>query len=494
MNADQSRMPLLEALTRMQAVERVSLHTPGHKRGSGLPAAFARLAWPLAAWDATEIPGLDDLYDPHGPLREAQDLAARAFGSESAHFLVGGATAGNLAAVLAALRPGDLALVARGAHQSVWRALDLARARVVPLWPRVLRRGGAAYLGPLAAGTVAAALRAHGDAAALIVTSPTYHGAVSDVSALAAAAHAAGAAVVVDEAHGAHLPFHPALPPSAVSAGADLVVHSLHKMTAALTQTGLLHMCGGRMDRGRVSAALRTVQTSSPSYLLMASIDAVRAQLATDGERLLTALLAALSAGAERLRACAPGLLAAPAPADVEALRCDPCKWTLDAAALGCAGSELAAKLRERYGIFAELYDERHVLLLWTYGNGVYDVERTVSALAGLHDGRPAAAVRPAGGCGADALTAAADEFAGVFPVIHPFTGRERIARAPLAAAAGRELAEAIVPYPPGIPLALRGEPLPAGMIPRVARLAAAGVRVDGVDAEGCVRYVEERE
>lgn len=478
-------MPLIEALIQAQGRERVSGHMPGHKGGRALPPVIARHAGAFAAWDVTELPGTDDLYAPTGPLREAQSLAARAFGSDGTLFLVGGSTAGMLASILALLRPGEKALVARDSHQSVWHALELADARAVPLWPAAVSAGGLTFSGTVTGTTLERALARHPDARCLIVTSPTYFGFAADLRELAAIAHAAGVAVIVDEAHGAHLPFHPDLPESALAAGADVVVHSAHKMTAALTQTAFLHWQGKRVDPRRLLAKLRLVQTSSPSYLLLASLDAVRSQLAVEGEKLLADALQALEQGADRMRRRLPGVLVLPEPAQTRAagwrMAFDPFKWTLDARALNLSGYGLQAELCER-GVAAELSDACRVLFLWSYATCARDLERLVDALeeiaakappvrptADVDDGSQTAGVRGAG---------CAD--AGDFPEIacrEPRASR----RVALQEAVGYRLAEPLTVYPPGIPLVLRGETLSADMAVRVAADRRADVRIDGL-------------
>ena len=470
---EQSQTPIVDALTRHQRAERVSLHTPGHKAGRGLPAQVAHLAGPFAAWDATELPGLDDLYAPGGPIEQAQALAAEAFGCDATHFLVGGSTAGNLAAILAVVRPGDVVLVGRNAHHSVWSGLELARARVVVLNPPVVRSSaGLPLWGALPDSHLQGALQRHPDARALVLTSPTYEGVASDVEALVRTAHAADVVVLVDEAHGVHFPFHPDLPMSAVQAGADVVVHSAHKMAAALTQTAFQHVSGPRVDPGAVRRALRTVQTSSPSYLLLASLDAVRAQLATEGRARIDVMVRLLRDAAGRLERERPELLV---QLDGDLAR-DPFKWVLDARAYGCEGCVLADKLRENYGIFVELCDERSVLLLWTYGNRRRDVERVVDALL---DVCPVTAHQT--GAAASFAEDSWETSATDAPIdVRPFTGAT--AWLPVAAAVGRRAAMPVIAYPPGIPLTLCGERFTERVCARLVRLRALGVRVDGLN------------
>lgn len=480
---DRIELPILEALEQHCSDERVSLHVPGHKGGQGLPQAFAAFASAVARMDQTELPGLDDLYQPVGPIAEAQRLAAKAYGSAETHFLVGGSTAGNLAAVLAAVGRQERVIVARNAHQSIWHALELADARVSVVTPPLLSTGaGGAVWGPLTPSLLREALARWPDAKAVICTSPTYTGVVSPLGELTALVHEAGMILLVDEAHGAHLPFHPDMPESAVRAGADLVVQSLHKMTGALTQTGLLHRSGGRVDATRLLRALRMVQTSSPSYILLASIDTVRAELVVAGERLLGQMAAQLSSAAQCLREEFPSLLwEAP-----DKRSYDPFKWLLYAPALGYSGIELAQRLLRKHGIFTEWADEVHILCAWSYANSAQDVQAVVAALR--EEGRNAAASVQAHALSLDAAAWAAQALTS-FVELTPRAPlhAKGSGKVPLRAAIGGRVLDAVTVYPPGVPLLLPGERLTQPLCDCIEAALRAKIRVDGVASDGSV-------
>ena len=225
--------------------------------------------------DITELPGFDNLAHPTGLLKELQERAARVFGAEETWFLVGGSTAGIMVSVFAAFQRGDEVLLASNCHLSVWRAAHLGGMK-----PVLLETGSSASffdtstMPPLP--TVEEgrqAFQAHPALKGMVLTSPSYEGAVADVRGIADAVHGAGGTLVVDCAHGAHFGFHPALPESPVRQGADLVVQSLHKTLPAMTQTAILHRASDRVDSRRIRRFLNTFQTSSPSYVLLASID-----------------------------------------------------------------------------------------------------------------------------------------------------------------------------------------------------------------------------
>ena len=241
-------------------------HMPGHKRntallGTGLPYGL----------DITEIDGFDDLHHARGIIREGQECAAKLYHADESHYLVNGSTVGLLSAILGSTRPGDRVIIARNCHKSVYNAIFLNDLKPVYIYPDMIP--GTDICGPVSAAQAAALIREYPDAKAVIITSPTYDGIVSDVAAIAEEAHKNGIPLILDEAHGAHFGFHPYFPKNGNQLGADLVIHSLHKTMPSLTQTALLHMNGELADRDNVRRYLHMLQSSSPSYILMASID-----------------------------------------------------------------------------------------------------------------------------------------------------------------------------------------------------------------------------
>ncbi len=239
-------------------------HMPGHKRRA--------LPFPNPyTIDITEIDGFDNLHHAEGLIREAEERAAKLYGADRSYYLVNGSTCGLLAAICAAARRGDKVLAARNCHKAVYHAVSMQGLAVEFLYPAITRGD---LQGQITAAQVEEALTKHPDIAVVILTSPTYEGIVSDVAAIAACCHAHGAALIVDEAHGAHFGFGAGFPENAVRLGADAVIMSLHKTLPSFTQTALLHCNGTRIDPGRVARYLGVYETSSPSYLFMAGMDA----------------------------------------------------------------------------------------------------------------------------------------------------------------------------------------------------------------------------
>ena len=244
-----------------------AFHMPGHKRNKSLLGI--ELPYDL---DITEIDGFDDLHHADGILKEEQERAARVFGAEESHFLVNGSTAGILSAVMGCTRRGDKILVARHCHKSIYHAIymnGLVPRYVYPEFDISMHMNG-----EISKEDVAKALEAEPDIKAVVIVSPNYDGVVSDVKGIAEVVHSYGIPLIVDEAHGPHFGFHPAFPERANDLGADVVINSLHKTLPSLTQTAILHINGKFANRRRIKKYLDMLQSSSPSYILMSSIDA----------------------------------------------------------------------------------------------------------------------------------------------------------------------------------------------------------------------------
>ena len=244
-----------------------AFHMPGHKRNLDLMDGTS----PYRI-DITEIDGFDDLHHAEGILKEAQERAAEVYHADETHFLVNGSTVGILSAILGTTEKGDSILVARNCHKSVYHAIYLNELDPVYLYPKFDTELGLST--EIDAADVQKALEEHPGIRAVMIVSPTYDGVVSDIEKIAEIVHEAGCLLIVDEAHGAHFGFDPYFLKSANMYGADLVINSLHKTLPALTQTALLHVNGERVNRRKVKRYLDMLQTSSPSYILMASIDA----------------------------------------------------------------------------------------------------------------------------------------------------------------------------------------------------------------------------
>lgn len=487
-----AKAPLYEALLEYKARREVSFHVPGHKNGTayGGKDLGSELAQVMEI-DVTEITGTDDLHHPQGVIREAQQLAAAAFGAEETFFLVGGSTAGNLALILSVCTaPGDVLLVQRNVHKSVIHGLMLAQARAVFLAPQLDGASGLATI-PSAA-TVREALRRYPGAKGLLVTHPNYYGMGASLRPLAALCRASGVPLLVDEAHGAHYGLHPALPESALQAGADGVVQSTHKMLTALTMGAMLHVQGGLLDRRLLRQRLAMVQSSSPSYPIMASLDLCRSLLESHGPAFFAAGLAA----AEQLRR---GVLALPRFALLEPPGArgddtaydtqDPFKAVLYDTTGHMAGYELQEKL-EAAGCIPEMCDERHVVLALGPGTREQDITSLLLALERIAADQVTTIIEPdrfstwntvsKPDISGKAEALAIDVISEPVPFSLVPLPQEETETIALEESAGRCAAEMIIPYPPGIPLLYPGEEIGERTMEQLIALRGAAAKCQG--------------
>ena len=487
MTADerQRRAPLAAAMCAYGEAGALAFHTPGHKQGLGAHALLRELVTEAGLREEVSLmEELDDLHEPTGCIEEAQDLAAALYGADAAFFAVNGTTGAIHAMLVAALSPGDTVLVPRNVHRSVFGGLVLADARPVYIEPIVDEALGIAH--GLSTEAVREACRLHPEAKALLLVSPTYYGVASDVRAIAEIVHAAGMALLVDEAHGAHLAFSDDLPESAIAAGADLVAQSTHKLLGAMTQASLLLLREGRIEKERVQRAMSLLTSTSPNYLLLASLDIARLQIAEVG----AAHLARAVGLARKLRHevnATPGLFSfgEERMGGAGAFALDPLKLTVTVTGLGLTGAEAAHILRHEHKIEAELFDAQNVLFLLTYADTEESAGRLLAALRSLAQRRTAQAATAAAAAiavpdGRKAQTAvrlpAAPPVA--IPPREAFYRRSVPCR--LREAAGRIAAETIAFYPPGIPVICTGEVFTAEVCRYIEAMAAAGLKVTG--------------
>lgn len=439
---------------------------PGHKRqGMGeLPAGLAQL-------DITEIEGFDNLHQPEGILQEMQQYAASVYGAEETFYLVGGSTCGILSAVSAAIPRGGKLLIARNCHKSVYHAAYLRELQLSYLYPRLLPEIGICEA--VTAGQVQEALTAEPDVCGVLIVSPTYEGRIAEVEKIAGIVHEYGIPLIVDEAHGAHLGFHPAFAAGSSRAGADLVVTSVHKTLPAMTQTALLHVKGKRIDRERLRRFLRIYQSSSPSYVLMASIDnAVR--LAAEGEALFEQLYENWNSLLERLSVL-KNLTVWPAAAMAKTeyqKHQDIGKLVISVKNTDLTGKELYSRLLEEYGLQMEMATDSYVLAMFTIGDTFDGYERLADALLeidrGLKRTRQAEINRE-----------------------YPSGKREQVpfARAwdtpgawvPLKEAPDRYVGEFLNIYPPGIPILVPGERMETADQRLIEQYLTDGLNVQGI-------------
>jgi arginine decarboxylase len=442
----------LECLDRFAAGE-APFHTPGHKGSTALTGVTVAGDHPLAG-------GLDTMKLSHGTLLEAERRAADAYGAAFCRMSTGGSTHCNQALALSIGAPGDEVVVARTLHRSL--LLGLVLAGLEPVWvePQVSAETGLAI--GYAPETVAAALRSHPRARAVLLSDPSYVGTCSDLAAHADVAHEAGVPLVVDAAWAAHFGFHPSLPPHALGAGADAMVTSAHKTLPAYDQGALLLAQTERIDPSRLTRSFDALATTSPAGAILASVDAARALLVRDGEEMLGRTIAAVAQARARLR-------------KIEGLRVlegplmDPVKLTVSLAGTGAHGVSVEQDLADA-GVPIELADRDTIVALVTLADEPAAIERLTEALAESIERRRGTPRK---------ISGAASWIVSPRPRVSPrdaFFGT--VETIPFAEAVGRVSAELIALYPPGVPVLAPGEEITERTLGSLSAAAGDGVRI----------------
>jgi arginine decarboxylase len=478
----QRRTPYFDALRDYVDSGTVPFHTPGHKQGVGMHARLRDFIGDnVLAIDLTQIRGLDDLNQPQGPILEAMRLAGEAYGADHTYFLINGSTAGNQAMLMTALRPGDKVLLPRNSHKSATSALIMSATMPVYMPPEVDHDLHIDHC--VTPDTVQAALDAHPDAKAVFITSPTYYGATADLGAIEKIVHGSDKILLVDEAWGPHLHFHPELPPSATSVGVDACVNSTHKLLAGMSQASMLHTRGKRIDQGRLRSTLRIFQSTSPQLVLLASLDVCRMQMATEGEALLTRTLQ-LSRDVRRRLNQIPGVycmgpeqIGRPGIAGYDETRI-----VITVKNLGYTGYEAEEILRKRYNVQVELADLFNVVALLSIGDTEASAGKLVDAVAELsREDRPIDIYAPTGILERRLATGTYK-----IPPIPELVVTPREAflsdcvEVPFKKSAGRVCVEVVTPYPPGIPILCPGERITQETIEYLQLELKAGVHIQG--------------
>lgn len=454
-------------------------HMPGHKRripellntdtkdtgmvGEDIPYHI----------DITEISGFDNLHHAEGILKEAQQRAARLYGSQETFYLINGSTCGILAAVSACTTGNGKILMARNCHKAAYHAVQLRELQAVYLYPERISEKRLTVNGPILPEQVEAALSADPGIQAVLVTSPTYDGAVSDVGAIARTAHRHGVPLIVDEAHGAHFGFHSCFPENSVKLGADIVIHSLHKTLPSLTQTALLHVNGTLVNRQMLREYLGIYQTSSPSYVLMAGMDRCIRLLEEGGRELFEQFARRL----EWFRRETEDLT------QVRTVRMtgqwDPSKLIITAG--GRSGLWLGEMLRKRYSLEMEMETEEYVLALTSVADsdeGFRRLEEAVKELDGEITGE-------AGTKSTDERETSVLSCVAGIPRITITRAKELPGRTVnLEESSGMISREYVYLYPPGIPLIVPGEEISETVL-----TALMGYREQGISLQGMKDY-----
>lgn len=463
--------PLLDALRQSVQRPHAAFYAPGHKQGKGssqmIQDLFGKAAFEA---DLPELPELDNLFAPEGVIAEAQQLAAITFGATKTWFLVNGSTCGIMAAILATCGVGDKIILPRNIHQSAIAGLIHSGAVPIFINPEFDHDSGLAF--NVTTTAVKQALFDHPDTKAVMMLHPTYQGVGSDLKAIADLTHEYNIPLLVDEAHGAHFGFHSQLPPSAMSLGADLAVQSTHKTLSAMTQASMLHLQGNRVCSQRISRALQLVQSTSPSYLLLASLDAARQQIATNGTRLMNQTIALAIEARTKIAEMANLSVLTP-KIQPGCQHYDLTRLTLDLWQLGITGFEADEILHEQLGVTCELPLLHHLTFIISLGNTAEDINKLIKACQTLS--QSCASHEP---LNIDHIYQPSVTY---HQVISPreayFATTETIS---INEAGDRVSGELICPYPPGIPILMPGEVITIKAINYLKQIIAAGGTITG--------------
>lgn len=471
MDKSQFETPLLEALLEYARSSPSRFHVPGHGGGRGAPPDLvAVLGGAVFSMDVTELPGLDDLNSPTGVIARAQELASRAFGADRSFFLANGTTLGLQALVLAAGQPGDKLILPRNSHRSIIGGLILAGIDPVFITPTVVPGFNFAAGVPTAA--IERALGDHPGACALLCIHPTYYGTVGDTAGVSRLARAAGMPLLADEAHGSHLYFHPQYPLGALEAGADAAVQSMHKTGGSLTQSSILHIKGPFLDGDRVFSVVKLIQTSSPSYILMASLDAARRQLAVRGTDLWQEVLEISGEIRERLSGIRGLEVFGSRFLDGDGVfDYDRSRVVVRVSGTGIRGYQAARWLAD-HGIFVEMADRDNIVLVLGPGIDREDCRKLARAVGDLaaREGKDCALLpTPEIPCARAVVKLREAWFAPSRPVR-------------LGDSAGRVCGEWVAVYPPGIPVLIPGEEITPEVVNYLAGAREAGAGFQGPD------------
>lgn len=468
---------LFEKLRDYGGSETYPYHMPGHKRqGMGvLPPQLAEL-------DITEIEGFDNLHQPEGVLRKLQQYAAAAYGAEKAYYLVGGSTCGILSAVSAAIPRGGRLLISRNCHKSIYHAAYLRQLQLSYLYPEQVPEVDICEA--VSPEQVREALEREQDIDGVLIVSPTYEGRIAEVEEIARIVHGYDIPLIVDEAHGAHLGFHPAFAQGSSRAGADLVVTSVHKTLPAMTQTALLQVNGPLVDRGLVRRFLRIYQSSSPSYVLMASIDNAIRLAREEGGRLFGQMTENWNGMLERLTACRALTIwpSVSLPRTEYQKHQDIGKLVISVKNTGITGQELYRELLERYGLQLEMACDSYVLAMFTLGDVPRGYQRLTEALLEIDNRLQRSGDGETLRSGTEEMRRPEETALGRRASLPLWKSWDSPTEwSALEDAVGRYVGDFLNIYPPGTPILVPGERLEEADRHRIERYLAGGLNVQGI-------------
>ncbi len=464
----QERAPILEALEEFKSRRIVPFDVPGHKRGRGNAELAGFLGDACLSVDVNSMKMLDNLCHPVSVIREAEALAAEAFGAAHAFFMVGGTTSSVQAMILTAAKRGETIILPRNVHRSVINAMILSGAVPVYVNPQTDERLGIS-LG-MRLEDVERAILLHPDAKAVFVNNPTYYGICSNLRAIADLAHAHGMMLLADEAHGTHFYFHDDLPEAAMHAGADMASISMHKSGGSLTQSSML-LIGPNVHEGYVHQIINLTQTTSASYLLLVSLDISRRNLAIRGREMVGNVIRLVAYARDEINAIGDYYAYGRELIDGDAV-CDfdVTKLSIYTRSIGLAGIEVYDVLRDEYDIQTEFGDIANLLAYVSVGDRPKDIERLVAALSEIRRNyrKDSSKMLRAEYIDPEVVAAPQEAF---------YAEKESL---PIEETAGRVCSEFVMCYPPGIPILAPGERITDEILAYVRYAKKKGCQMTG--------------
>lgn len=467
-NHSQAHAPIYEALERFKRMRVVPFDVPGHKRGRGNPELVELLGAGCVSIDVNSMKPLDNLCHPISVIKEAEELAAEAFGAASAFLMVGGTTSAVQSMVLTACKRGDKIILPRNVHRSVINALVLCGAKPVYVNPDMDHKLGIA-LG-MKVSQVEQAIAEHPDAVAILVNNPTYYGICSNLKAIVELAHRHNMLALADEAHGTHFYFGEDMPISAMAAGADMASVSMHKSGGSLTQSSFL-LTGPNVSEGYTRQIINLTQTTSGSYLLLSSLDISRRNLALRGREEFAKVRALAQYARSEINSIGGYYAYCREIINENSIYdFDVTKLSVHTLDIGLAGIEVYDILRDEYDIQIEFGDIGNILAYISIGDRRQDIERLVSALAEIKRRYQK-----------DKAGMLSQEYIDPQVVVTPqeafYAEKESL---PIRDTAGRVCSEFVMCYPPGIPILAPGEKITQGILEYIEYAKMKGCSMTG--------------
>ncbi|MDR3256450.1 MAG: aminotransferase class I/II-fold pyridoxal phosphate-dependent enzyme [Endomicrobium sp.] len=472
----QSKAPLFDTLLAHAKRNVISFHCPGHKNGRSIDKELKNYTGEeVYKFDVTVFDEVDSLHDPIGPIKKAQELMAQAYGVKHSFFLVNGTSVGNMAMFLAACDSGDSIIVSRSSHKSITTGIIMSG--VWPIWiqPKIDQNLDLFFNSTYE--QVKDALDKYPEAKAVFITSPTYNGVVTELSKIIDLCHRRGKIVLVDEAHGGHLIFNKQLPESAVTAGADLCVQSTHKILSAMSQGSVLHFNSKIVDFNRVKKIVSMLQTTSPNYLTLASLDLARRQAFLHGEENFSRVIKVAEWGRAYINN------------NIHSMKCftrsemqklgfdlDVTKLTVNVTKTGLSGYEIENILAKEYNIQLDYADLFNLVAITGEGSNKSDIEAFVNALESIskkYHGKQKNWILKIPSLATEMVMKPREVFLS-----------SNTKKVSLKKAVGHIAAQTLTPYPPGIPVIIPGERITKEICDYLIDMSSKDIRIIGQEAE----------